>query len=225
MAHDPETLTQPKEKSGIKINDHWTPFYSLDPELILPRSRQILNPPSSITLDLSEGILLASGQATQDWIETFRKTAPTIPGVKGYSDQGVLNIDREKLDAALKELSEIKLYFENNSTRFIKAQEDIFNKLLETVQNIQELQARAKIPVQIMILGHTDSSGTEKWNQRLSRDRAELVFNHLIVHGINPYFLTLSGIGTKIPLKEETGAEGRQYNRAVSFKVFHIPFT
>ena len=225
MAHDPDALIQPEEKFRIKIKGHWTPFYSLDPELILPRSRQILKPPPSITLDLSQGILLASGQASRDWIDIFQKTAPTIPGVKGYSDQGVLDMDREKLDAALKEISEIKLYFENNSTRFIKAQEDIFNKLLETVQNIQELQIKAKIQVQIMILGHTDSSGTEKWNQRLSRDRAEMVFNHLIVHGINPYFLTISGIGTKIPLKEETGAEERQYNRAVSFKVFHIPLT
>ena len=203
MADDPDALIQPEEKSRIRVKGHWTPFYSLDPELILPRSRQILNPPPSITLDLSQGILLASGQASLDWIEIFQKTAPTIPGVKGYSDRGILNMDREKLDAALKEIGEIKLYFENNSTRFIKAQEDIFNKLLETVQNIQELQVKAKIHVQIMILGHTDSSGTEKRNQRLSRDRAELVFNHLIVHGINPYFLTISGIGTKIPLKEE----------------------
>lgn len=221
MARDPESLLQPEEKSRIRIKGHWTPFYSLDTELILTRSRQILNPPPSITLDLSQGILLASGQASSDWIEIFQKTAPTIPGIKGYNDQGIFDIDREKLNAALKELSEIKLYFENNSTRFLKNQDDIFNNLLKTVQNIQELQIKAKLPVQIMILGHTDSSGNESLNQRLSRDRAELIFNHLIIHGINPYYLTISGIGTKIPLKAETGAEERQYNRAVSFRVFY----
>ncbi len=223
MANDPEALIQPEEKSRIKIKGRWTSFYSLDPELILPRSRQILNPPSSIILDLSQGILLASGQAPQEWIETFQKTALTIPGVKGYNDQGVLNIDKEKLNTALKELTDIKLYFENNSTQFIKGQENVLIKLLEDVQFIQILQARAKTPVQIMILGHTDSSGTEKWNQRLSRDRAETVFNHLIVHGINPYFLTISGVGTKIPLIDETGPGERQSNRAVSFKGFY-PF-
>jgi OOP family OmpA-OmpF porin len=125
------------------------------------------------------------------------------------------------LNIALKELMSIRIYFENNSTALVENQEHILAQLHTLINRIRKLQSRVERSVQIIILGHTDSSGNEKLNQRLSRDRAEKIFNRLIVQGINPAFLSISGIGTKILLKEENNTEDKQFNRAVTFKIFY----
>lgn len=225
MAKDPLSLLQNEEKDRLKIAGRWNAFYSLDPEFVLERAHQILTPPSTIGFELSGNILVAKGQASQDWIETFHKIAPTIPGINGFDDRMVQNIDTGKLDLALKELADIRIYFENNELKIVKGQEKVLAQAFETIQTIQTLQSRLKKPVQIIIFGHTDSSGSEKLNQRLSRNRAETIFNHLLVNGINPAFLTISGIGTTLPLKIETRMEDRQYNRAVTFKPFYLSST
>ncbi len=222
MATDPEGLLQGEEKTRVSIESRWQPFYSLDPQFVFKRAGQILNPPVTIKLELIGNTLLATGQASQGWIDNFRKLAPTIPGINGYIDEKVKNIDMEKLDIAIKQLVVIRVYFENNSTSLLKDQELVLDQIFLTIQTIHKLQSKLKRPAQIIILGHTDSSGNEKVNQRLSRDRAEKILNHLIIKGINPAFLTISGIGTKIPLKEEVRIEDRQFNRAVTFRIFHI---
>jgi len=225
MATDPLGLLQGDEKNRFPIESRWQPFYSLDPEFVFKRAEQILTPPVTIELELSGNILFARGQASQNWIDNFRKLAPTIPGIIGYRDENIENIDMEALDIAINKLITIRVYFENNSTSLAKEQKPVLDQIFQTIQTIHKLQFKFKRPVQIIILGHTDSSGNEKVNQRLSRDRAEKILNHLIIQGINPAFFTISGIGTKIPLKEESGIEDRQFNRAVTFKTFYIHST
>ncbi len=222
MAKDPLALLQNEEKERISIVSHWKAFYSLDPQFVFKRAEQILKAPPTIGLELTGNTIIARGKASQDWIDSFRKIAPTISGINGYNDEKIQNIEMEELDIALKELMAIRVYFENNSTALVKDQEKVLDQIYKIIQDVHKLQPKLKNPVQIIILGHTDSFGNEKLNQRLSRDRAEKIFSHLIIQGINPAFLTTSGIGTKIPLKEESGIEDRQFNRAVTFKIFYI---
>ncbi len=93
--------------------------------------------------------------------------------------------------------------------------------VLNKINLIQTLQEKTLSPVQIVIFGHTDSSGSEKSNLKLSRNRAEAIFNYLLVNGINPAFITISGIGTQLPLSSEESIDDRQFNRAISFKTFY----
>jgi len=221
LAMDPVTLLKEEEKKIIQIESHWQSFYSLDPQFVFKRAEQILNPPGTILLELSGDTLIAKGRASQEWIDTFRKTAPAIPGISGCIDEKIQNIDIEHLNIAIRELITIRVYFENNSIKLVKDQEKVLERIYKIVQNIRRLQVKLKNPVQIVILGHTDSSGNEKLNQRLSRGRAEKIFGQLIIQGINPAFFTISGIGTKNPLKEEGAVADRQFNRAVTFKTFY----
>ncbi len=131
-------------------------------------------------------------------------------------------MDIKSLDIALKELVGIRIYFENNRIELLEGQESVLEQTINLIHNIGKLQSKALRPVQIIILGHTDSSGNEKQNQRLSRDRAEKIFSHLILQGISPAFLSVLGVGTKIPIAKESRTEGKQLNRAVTFKPFFL---
>lgn len=221
LATDPLSLLHNDAIDPVSIESRWQTFYSLDPHFIFQRAKFILKPPETIQLELLGNTIIAQGHASHTWIENFQKIAPTIPGIDGYKDDKIQNIDMVDLNIALKELMSIRIYFENNSTALVENQEHILEQLHKLINRIHKLQSRVERSVQIIILGHTDSSGNEKLNQRLSRDRAEKIFNSLIIQGINPAFLSISGIGTKILLKEENNTEDKQFNRAVTFKIFY----
>lgn len=65
------------------------------------------------------------------------------------------------------------------------------------------------------IFGHTDSIGTDAYNQKLSERRARAVFNYLVDNGIDQARLKTHGFGENMPVAPNTTPEGRQKNRRV----------
>jgi len=66
-----------------------------------------------------------------------------------------------------------------------------------------------------LVEGHTDSVGTEEYNQALSDRRAKAVFDYLTSRGVDPARLSSIGHGELKPIADNTTAEGRQLNRRV----------
>ncbi len=69
------------------------------------------------------------------------------------------------------------------------------------------------------VAGHTDDTGTEELNLRLSRERAQAVLEWLASHGIARGRLKAQGYGTQHPIGDNTSDEGRAKNRRVEFVV------
>ncbi|HZF71550.1 OmpA family protein [Sulfuricurvum sp.] len=69
------------------------------------------------------------------------------------------------------------------------------------------------------IQGHTDSTGTDEYNQGLSERRANAVMKKLIELGIDPKRLKAVGFGEKQPLNDNSTKEKRQQNRQVVDKL------
>ncbi len=71
----------------------------------------------------------------------------------------------------------------------------------------------------IMIAGHTDSTGTEAYNQQLSERRAQVVKNALAGQGVNPSRMTVIGYGEGKPIADNGTEAGRQINRRVEITI------
>ena len=72
----------------------------------------------------------------------------------------------------------------------------------------------------IMINGHTDSDGSDKYNLRLSFDRAESVKAWLVnAFDIPENRLLVRGYGELLPLKTNTDSYNKQLNRRVEFEI------
>jgi len=69
------------------------------------------------------------------------------------------------------------------------------------------------------IVGHTDTSGTRRYNQKLSEKRAETVVNELASLGISKDIMTAYGKGSTSPVFSNQTLEGRQKNRRIEFKL------
>ena len=73
--------------------------------------------------------------------------------------------------------------------------------------------------LQLTIEGHTDSTGTDEFNQVLSEKRADNVRDYLAVQGVNPSQMTAKGMGKLAPVADNGTAAGRQKNRRVEIIV------
>jgi len=71
----------------------------------------------------------------------------------------------------------------------------------------------------IIAVGHTDSIGTEEYNQKLSVRRSEAVKAYLVSKGIEKNRVYTEGKGEKQPIADNKTAEGRAKNRRVEIEV------
>jgi outer membrane protein OmpA-like peptidoglycan-associated protein len=69
----------------------------------------------------------------------------------------------------------------------------------------------------IEISGHTDSEGSDAYNQKLSEGRAQAVVNYLISRGVHPVSMEAVGYGKTRPIDTNLTEEGRARNRRVEF--------
>jgi len=71
----------------------------------------------------------------------------------------------------------------------------------------------------IEIQGHTDSKGTETYNQTLSEKRAKSVSDYLLANQITGIRVTTKGFGETLPKYDNETEDGRAQNRRVEFLI------
>ncbi|MFM6954365.1 MAG: OmpA family protein [Sphingobacteriaceae bacterium] len=87
--------------------------------------------------------------------------------------------------------------------------------------NIQNLakSLRDNPDTDVMIIGHTDNSGSDEYNNRLSERRAEAVKTFTINQGIAGSRLSTRGKGESEPIADNANEEGRAKNRRVEIVI------
>ena len=71
----------------------------------------------------------------------------------------------------------------------------------------------------VEIKGHTDNRGTEDYNMKLSKQRAEAVYKYLLKKGVKADKLSYSYYGLTQPVASNDTEEGRRQNRRVEFEI------
>lgn len=73
------------------------------------------------------------------------------------------------------------------------------------------------------VYGHTDSTGSDSYNQNLSERRANSVADYLSANGVQSARLATRGFGESQPIATNTTEEGRSANRRVEIRI--VPIT
>ncbi len=88
-------------------------------------------------------------------------------------------------------------------------------EILQNIAGILKEYSYASFNVE----GHTDSSGSDELNQRLSEERAQSVVDYLSENGIDSSRLKAAGYGETKPLMPNTTRKGRDRNRRVEINL------
>ncbi len=103
------------------------------------------------------------------------------------------------------------IYFDFNKTT-LKAESFVeLNKVVDFLER--------NATVEIEIGGHTDSKGTDEYNNTLSQGRSQAVVDYIARQGIDVSRLTAKGYGETVPIDTNDTPEGQANNRRVEFTV------
>ncbi len=90
-----------------------------------------------------------------------------------------------------------------------------------TRENLAELSRILKKydDTEVLVQGHTDSSGEAEYNMELSNNRAKSVNGYLIGNGVGNERLITMGLGETEPIANNSTASGRKQNRRVEIAI------
>jgi OmpA-OmpF porin, OOP family len=127
-----------------------------------------------------------------------------------YKDMSIAPIEIAKIDKGVKiTLNNIWFDFDKFTLK-----SESFPELNRLVELLDEQPS-----IKVEVSGHADAIGTEEYNQKLSKNRAEKVSQYLIQKGISKDRISTTSYGESRPVDSNETKEGRQKNRRVEFTI------
>ncbi|MEC9466283.1 MAG: OmpA family protein, partial [Myxococcota bacterium] len=108
-----------------------------------------------------------------------------------------------------------KILFELDKAVLLNSSLGIIEAVIDVLRNAEDIRL-------LEIQGHTDSSGSSKYNRQLSQARAEAVMNYMIEAGISQKRLRARGYGEEQSRRTNDTEAGRAVNRRVEFKIIKL---
>jgi outer membrane protein OmpA-like peptidoglycan-associated protein len=142
-----------------------------------------------------------------DGIPDPNDNCPDVPGL--VINKGCPDIAKETEDALKNALENVE-FFDNSSVLT-----DSSYLVLDEV--IKELKAHQEY--NLLVEGHTDDIGSDKFNLVLSERRAVAVETYLISKGIDADRIIIKSYGESRPIASNKTPEGRSQNRRVEFRI------
>jgi len=111
-------------------------------------------------------------------------------------------------------LTNNQILFETSKSVIKSASFSLLDRLVYVTQQCPKTK--------VEIGGHTDSDGSDNYNQRLSENRANAIIAYLTRSGVFSSRLTANGFGEKQPIADNETDEGKQKNRRIEFKILDL---
>ena len=210
LARDPQLMLQESHVDQRSVVSHWEPFQALTPDFVLARAQNLLAPPATVKLSLKDGRLEAEGFATHQWVIDTRRAARFLPGIAGWREDKLLDLNR---------IEDPLLKFELDRAELVPDQTEKFKLLAADIERLQAQAREMQKNVTLEISGHTDASGSEAHNSTLSQERAKTVAAVLEARLPKWPNLTIKAVGSKEKVRQEVTADDKATNRSVTFRV------
>lgn len=139
--------------------------------------------------------------------------------IGNYMDRQAREMRKDLENAKVERVGEgIKITFDSG----ILFEVDSYNLQEPAKENIAELSEILKKydDTNILFAGHTDNTGSDKYNQQLSEERGKSVAEYTSFLGVDSKRMTIIGYGETDPIASNETAEGRQQNRRVEIAIY-----
>jgi len=214
LSRDPAQLLAGTGVSSDSIATQWQPYQALAPDFVTARARDLLQPPAGVTFRFQDGVLTASGSASDRWIVESERLGPAIAGVRRFQYAGL------EPDLRIKQqLESLALMFPKGEAFLTDGQSDTIDRvarLLGELNSLSNLRARR---TRVELVGHADNDGSDEINSPLSAARAETILRQLPITHFDALEFISRGVGTADPLAPGVTETEKARNRRVSFRV------
>lgn len=103
------------------------------------------------------------------------------------------------------------IYFASGSARLQPDSDFVLRQVVDIIERCPELR--------VQISGHTDSDGSNSYNQQLSEERARSVERYLVERGVDWRRLYTTGFGEDRPMRPNDSAFNKSRNRRIEFSL------
>lgn len=201
--------TQTEFRPGLVIRPEW--------ELISARLLYLIAATSSAQASIDENVIHIHGISDdpENYRQRLRFLNEVLPEEFAVeSDVLMLNLhtSTEALCArSFQSIAGQSIQFRKSSTEIRESSYPALDRLVEFAYDCRDAN--------IAIIGHTDSTGPESWNQQVSRARAQAVADLIVSNGIASERLIVEGLGSQQPLGDNATVVGRERNRRIEFEL------
>lgn len=136
--------------------------------------------------------------------------------------EGTPTVQESAAEAALACQQRLDSAMQDQKILFRVGKADIRNQSYGLLDNLVGILTDCKDALagsQVVIGGHTDSDGGERYNLNLSQRRADAVRKYMTDKGVSTDLLTAKGFGEAAPVASNNTAAGKAENRRISFEI------
>jgi OOP family OmpA-OmpF porin len=219
LAADPTAMLAESKIAPESVIGEWKPYQALHPEFIAARARRVLEPPATVTLRATNGVLLATGSAPHRWIEEARARSRVFADVARFDDSGLTDADLSELEALRRGIEDRPVSFDPASADLRPRDSVRLEALSRDLSRLARMAVGIGKTVRVTVTGRGDSTGTEDVNRAISRQRAERVTRALAPGFARAVTFVVRGVGSSEPLRREVTEKDRELNRSVTLSV------
>lgn len=172
LAKDPSAMVVEAGLEPSGIIAVWSPYYSLDSQLVETRAHSILHSPKTVTLSVEGDTLVATGAASIEWARETRRLATLVPGISHYRDEQLVTISIPDL---LERVNRTVVRFSSGSSMVEPQQRAALGAVVALLRDLDQAASQSGQRVMLEILGSADETGPATLNIQLSKERAEAI--------------------------------------------------
>ena len=166
------------------------------------------------------GVLIADGDDNAKGI----LIGATVGGIAGAIIGSYMDKHAKKLKQDLGQSADVERVGESILVTFdsgIMFDVDSYALKASTKANLDKMAETMKEydKTEIIVMGHTDATGSDEHNQKLSENRAASVSRFLQQNGITAKRVTTKGFGEQKPVASNNSVSGREQNRRVEIAI------
>ena len=219
LSADPAQVLASINADPSRLDARWEPYLSLEPSLVVERTRRWLAAPAEVSLIFRKDSVIASGTAPLAWVGGTLSRTTLPPGVAAIDLSGVTAELPPALAALRNDTEERLVLFDPGSAALSPESRGMLAGVAGSFLPLARAAREMGYRVSLQMIGRTDSTGSDAVNQTLSRQRVEAARAALIGMGMAPTELDGIGVGTSRPLAPREGDDQSRINRSVAFVV------
>jgi OOP family OmpA-OmpF porin len=219
LAPDPIAMLDGSKLARANVTSDWKPYQALVPEFLAARARAVLEPPRTVTLSATDGVVMAAGTATHRWIEEARARSRAFAGLARFDDSRLTDSDLNELEALRRRIESGAVSFDLASSQLRPGEISRLAALSRDLSNLATLAASLGRTIHVEVVGRGDSTGRPEANLAISRLRAEKVARTLSTGTAGAVAFSARGVGSSEPLRPEVSENDREANRSATLRV------